>query len=232
MPATAPKTADAPRRSRAEQREETRARILQAALDIIIDEGIRSVRNRAVARRAGVSLGSTTYHFESIEDLIISAFGYWRSRALLTENPFYRQTSALLEPYRESTVPGPQRAVIAGQILDISVGYLVSQLSGKRRDRLLELAFHHESVRYPSLHKLVMDEWRAQFDFLAWVHRTLGSPQPDIDARLTTALFRQLEQSCVIEQQTAPDRQLIRASLHRHLSLCLGVDIPASAGDD
>ena len=50
--------------------------MLQAALDIMIEDGIRSVRNRAVAKRAGVSLGSTTYHFESIEDLIISAFQY------------------------------------------------------------------------------------------------------------------------------------------------------------
>ena len=88
----------ATRRSRAEQREDTRNRMLQSALDIIIEEGIRSVRHRAVAQRAEVSLGSTTYHFSSIEELIVNAFQYWRSKALLVDNPFFLQTGKLLSP--------------------------------------------------------------------------------------------------------------------------------------
>lgn len=220
-----------PRRSRAEQREQTRARILQAALDIMIEDGIRSVRNRAVARRAGVSLGSTTYHFDSIEDLILSAFEHWREQALLTENPFFRETAALLGPFDGKTVPPAELAGIAQQLLQISIGYISGQLAGKREDRLLELAFHHESVRYPALHALVMAEWQAQLDYLTWVHRTLGSSAPAIDARITIGLFRHLEQATVIGQLPAPDMDMIRDTLRRHLALCLGVDIPLKASD-
>ena len=225
-----PNTATQVRRSRTEQREETRARMLQAALDIMIEDGIRAVRNRAVAKRAGVSLGSTTYHFSSIEDLIISAFEFWRERALLTENPFFQQTRELLLPYRDGGVPRNRRAALTAQIYEIAVGYVCSQLSGKRDDRLLELAFHHESVRYPALHELVMAEWQAQLDYLAEVHRLMGSAQPEVDARLTTALFRQLEQTTVIAGLARPDEAMIRASLHRHLTLCVGVDIPLNPG--
>ena len=60
------------RGKREAQREKTRARILQAVLDTMVEKGVRGVRHRAVAKRAGVSLGSTTYHFSSIEELIIS----------------------------------------------------------------------------------------------------------------------------------------------------------------
>lgn len=203
--------------------------MLQAALDIMIEEGIRSVRNRAVAKRAGVSLGSTTYHFSSIEDLIISAFQYWREGALLTENTFYRQTSELLAPYANTTVPQHARAHVAGQILEFAVGYLGNQLSGKRDDRLLELSFHQESVRYPALHELVMAEWQAQSEFLTFVHRAMGSTTPAVDARITVALFRQLEQVTVIGQLASPDMDAIRETLHRHFELSLGVSVPLPA---
>ncbi|MEM1113348.1 MAG: TetR family transcriptional regulator [Pseudomonadota bacterium] len=226
---SAPKASSAPkaRRSRAEQRAETRGRMLQAALDLIIEEGIRSVRHRAVARRAGVALGSTTYHFDSIEELIVSAFQYWRERALLVENPFYLRTGELLADYNGSVIPQAERALVGAKIHAISVGYMESQLSGKREDRLLELAFHHESVRYPALKELVMEEWQAQHDYLATVHHALGSAQPSVDARLTVALFRQIEQWVVIGDVEKPDMELANRLLHRHLSLCIGAELPA-----
>ena len=114
------------------------------------------------------------------------------------------------------------------QIYEISVGYMKDQLSGKRDDRLLELAFHHECVRFPALRKLVLSEWQAQHEYVAAVHRTMGSSNPDEDARTTTALFRQLEQETVIGNDAKPNMQVIRRSLHRHLSLCLGVELPSS----
>lgn len=50
-----------------------RDQILQAALRLIGEQGIGAVTNRAVARTAGVSLGSLTYHFPSQEDLLREA---------------------------------------------------------------------------------------------------------------------------------------------------------------
>ena len=225
MVASSAKTAAAPR-TRAAKREQTRAKMLDAALDIMIEDGIRAVRHRAVAKRAGVALGSTTYHFASIEELIISAFQHWRGKALMTDNPFFMKTRELLEPYGDDPVPASDRARIAAAIYDISVGYLRGQLSGRREDRLLELAFHHESVRFQSLHELVMGEWNAQLDYLVSVHRQMGSVQPEEDARMTFSLFRQLEQTSVIENRPRLDLERIRRTLHRHLSLCFAVELP------
>lgn len=214
---------------RAVKREQTRVKMLDAALDIMIEEGMRAVRHRAVAKRAGVSLGSTTYHFASIEELIISAFQYWRGKALMTDSPLFRKTQELLSPYGDGVVPVGDRPRIAAAILEISVGYLRSQLSGKREDRLLELAFHHESVHYQSLHQLVMSEWNNQFDYLVSVHRSMGSSQPEEDARITYALFRQLEQTAVLENRARLDVGRITRTLHRHMSLCFGFKLPHSA---
>lgn len=50
-----------------------RERILQAVLHVIGTDGIAAVTNRRIAARAGVSLGSITYHFPSQTDMLRDA---------------------------------------------------------------------------------------------------------------------------------------------------------------
>lgn len=66
---------DAPRK--AGPRGANRERILRAALDIISRKGVDKVTHRAVAGIAGVSPGTTTYHFATREDLVRDAFSLY-----------------------------------------------------------------------------------------------------------------------------------------------------------
>jgi hypothetical protein len=54
---------------------ERRDAIVRAAAEIAALDGFAAVSHRAVARRAGVPLGSTTYHFGSLYDLLGAAAG-------------------------------------------------------------------------------------------------------------------------------------------------------------
>lgn len=51
-----------------------RSRILDAALDLIAEEGVSGISHRKVAARAGVPLGSMTYHFANMDALLREAF--------------------------------------------------------------------------------------------------------------------------------------------------------------
>ncbi|UXY31682.1 TetR/AcrR family transcriptional regulator [Streptomyces sp. HUAS TT20] len=55
----------------------TRQRIITAVLQIIGDGGVAAVTNRRIAREAGVSLGSVTYHFETQHDLLRESLLYF-----------------------------------------------------------------------------------------------------------------------------------------------------------
>lgn len=214
-----------PQTSRDSQREQTRERMLQAVLDIIVEQGMRAVRHRAVAKRAGVSLGSTTYHFSSIEDLIISAFEYFNRQQMMAVNPYYHEVIERLAPFEDGVVPSSLRPEMAAWISEQSVGYVCNQLEGKNYfDRVVEFAFYHESIRYPSLKEQLIKVRETELDFLAKVHRIMGSPQPREDARITVALFRQLEQSVIMAVPPGLDADVIRRTIERHLSLCF--DIP------
>lgn len=53
---------------------DTRQQIIDAALDIIVSAGAAQATARRIAEAAGVSPGTITYHFTSINDILAQAF--------------------------------------------------------------------------------------------------------------------------------------------------------------
>lgn len=49
-------------------------RIVEAALEVIAERGVARSTHRAIAERAGIPLGSVTYHFASLDDILWAAF--------------------------------------------------------------------------------------------------------------------------------------------------------------
>lgn len=58
----------------------TRTAVLESALAITAQYGMRGVTHRKVAQQAGVSLGVTSYHFDSVDSLLLEAFRMWVDR--------------------------------------------------------------------------------------------------------------------------------------------------------
>jgi AcrR family transcriptional regulator len=70
------------RTSQAERRAHTISRLLDAAIDSIVEVGYGGTTMRGVAQRAGVSQGATTHHFPQRVDLIAAAIEELASRRL------------------------------------------------------------------------------------------------------------------------------------------------------
>lgn len=58
-----------------------RERILDACLDVIVAVGVFGVSHRKVAAAADVPLGSMTYHFTGMDDLLMAAFDRYATQA-------------------------------------------------------------------------------------------------------------------------------------------------------
>jgi AcrR family transcriptional regulator len=63
-----------PRRTQAERRAETRARLLDATVECLIENGYAGTTIRHVTEKAGVSRGAQSHHFPHRVDLVASAF--------------------------------------------------------------------------------------------------------------------------------------------------------------
>src|SRR5690242_5936361 len=61
------------RRTQEQRRAETRAKLLDAAIESLLEVGYAATTTRAVAQRAGVSSGAQTHHFPRRVDLVAAA---------------------------------------------------------------------------------------------------------------------------------------------------------------
>jgi AcrR family transcriptional regulator len=61
------------RRTQEERRAQTRAKLLDATVDSLVEVGYAATTTRAVAERAGVSAGAQTHHFPRRVDLVTAA---------------------------------------------------------------------------------------------------------------------------------------------------------------
>ncbi|MFB9376984.1 TetR/AcrR family transcriptional regulator [Kineococcus gynurae] len=61
---------------------ERRSRIVDATLDVIADVGVAGASHRVIAERADVPLGSMTYHFDGMDDLLHQAFSRFAERGV------------------------------------------------------------------------------------------------------------------------------------------------------
>src|SRR5262249_39795807 len=62
---------------------ERRRAVLEAALAVVAERGIAGATHREIAKRAGVSLSTTSYFFASIDDLLLETLRYFTEQTRL-----------------------------------------------------------------------------------------------------------------------------------------------------
>jgi AcrR family transcriptional regulator len=68
------------RRSQAERRATTRAALLDAAIECLLEDGYAKTTTRRIAQRAGVTPGALQHHFASKAELLGELVGYVRAK--------------------------------------------------------------------------------------------------------------------------------------------------------
>jgi DNA-binding transcriptional regulator YbjK len=119
--------------------EATRLTLRQAALDVASEYGVKGVTHRRVAAAAGVALGSASYHYTNIDELLYEAFAEWT-----------QSQTAKFAPYFEAAQT--EDNVVAAILQLLSVMY------GTEEGRILLYEVYAQSVRDPQYYKLV-EEW-------------------------------------------------------------------------
>lgn len=90
-------TAEPPRarRTQAERREQTRGRLLDAAIASLVSFGYAGTTTTAVAARAGVSRGAQLHHFPTRADLVAAAIEHLFERMRLEYREVFSPTAGM-----------------------------------------------------------------------------------------------------------------------------------------
>ena len=205
--------------------EQRRRLILEAALRIVVRDGVRGVRHRAVAKEADVPLSATTYYFKDISDLITDTFTLFVEMGAKTFKAFWeesdarlREAIALLEGQEPTQISPEVRQVFIDKMVDLAVDYVLNQLHDHRDYLIAERAFQLECLRNECLRPVAFSHQSYLLNSLERFFQKIGSNQPDIDAQLFAAVMMQVEYQCMV--QTGNElRQQVRARLTRQISL-------------
>ncbi|MFH8518657.1 TetR/AcrR family transcriptional regulator [Streptomyces gelaticus] len=119
---------------------ERRDRIIDAAIRVVGAKGIAGLSHRSVAAEADVPLGSTTYHFASLDELLIAALR--------------RSNESFAEVMRESEALADPESDLAEEL----AGLLGAYFSGGRGRAELEYELYLAALRRPAL-RPVAAEW-------------------------------------------------------------------------
>ncbi len=131
--------------TRAEQREQTRARIVEAAVESFAELGFDASSTRDIASRAGVTQGLLTYHFSSKGDL-------WRAAADQIFNAFdLPERPAPSAGVDDDTAREAIRSYVRFAAHHPELFAFVVDASRRDDDRLRWLVETHLQVRYDAV---------------------------------------------------------------------------------
>lgn len=205
--------------------EQRRQAILDAALRIIVRDGVRAVRHRAVAAEAGVPLSATTYYFKDIQDLITDTFALFVERSAEGLSAFWAAAEGDLQAMAASLSQNdPQtRRALTDNIVELAINYVQVQLTERREQLLAEQAFRQEALLNPRLIELAQRHRRILSLGVVHFFEVLGSKQPEQDAKVLTAIILQMEYQGLLDGAEHLQVDEMRAILGRYLDLVMGL---------
>ncbi|WNW11387.1 TetR family transcriptional regulator [Pseudomonas sp. DTU_2021_1001937_2_SI_NGA_ILE_001] len=203
--------------------EQRRQAILDAAMRIVIRDGVRGVRHRAVAAEADVPLSATTYYFKDIDDLLNDAFAQYVERSAVYLARLWQNTEVILRDMLARNDGSPAgRQCLTRDIARMIQDYIEHQLQTRRDQLIAEYAFYLEALINPRLALLVADHQQILFRGACQFLQVLGSAQPQQDAEVLTGMIRRMEYQGLLQGLTAQAASQREALLTRQLQQFLG----------
>ncbi|GAA3872745.1 TetR/AcrR family transcriptional regulator [Streptomyces sedi] len=182
--------------------DERRAALLDAAIQVLADQGARGLTFRAVDAEAGVPGGTTSNYFANRDQLLIQAGSRVYER--LTPD--------------EATVAAHQEGPPTTERYAELMSDLVARVGGFRSGYLAFLELRLEATRRPELRRLLTERVRADIAHNVAAQEASGLPGDATAVKLLICAYNWL----IVEQLTLPDvfdeterAQLIRAAVDR-----------------
>ncbi|GGI97925.1 TetR family transcriptional regulator [Shewanella hanedai] len=205
--------------------EARRVIILEATLRLIVKEGIRGVRHRAVAKEANVPLASTTYYFKDIKVLISDSLTYFAEKTLWMNKVLESRSFELINYLSKQGNNRDEQLQI--HLTQFICEHIREQVRHSD-DRILEMAFHEEALRSRQLADAIIT---LDDSFLATIKlffEKLNSSTPLADAYQVLGLIKLLEYQYVMRGNIDKDKSQFEHIVNSSVRKIIGAKTPTS----
>jgi AcrR family transcriptional regulator len=203
-----------PARQGSEQR---RLAILQAALRVMVRDGVRGVRHRAVALEADVPLSATTYYFKDIHDLLADALTLYAKDVMENfVNPFWVRIHEWLLvnfPLYSGTDLKAVLPEVVEHMVDVAIDEVLDRLKNHRDKLLTEQAFWYAVLQDERLHPLALDYSQSVLRDITKMLELIGVEQAQNAGRLILMTIRHIEIQGLLQPIDSYDRETMKQLL-------------------
>jgi DNA-binding transcriptional regulator YbjK len=168
-----------------------RDRLIDAALTVIAERGVIGTTHREIARAADVPLGSMTYHFAGLDEVLVEAFT--------------RHADAVARVFDRRMAAATDR----GAAIEAVIGLVCEDLFGSQNDLVLTVELYVAAARNPALREVTQ----------AWMQRSRQALERHFDpitARELDALIEGLTLHSALSTDPMNAEQ-IRHAVERYL---------------
>lgn len=195
----------------------TRQAIIDAALTIIARAGVRAITHRIVASEAQVSLGSTTYYFKNIDDLVASSFEHWQLHAQRVLTPHAETVINDLQGLFDNKPASPTQ--LADRLSKYAITFVKEQVTHDKENRIIELAFYHEALYNERVCDLVRENIQRELDILEVIFSYFSPSTAKLDAEIMLSVFHQLERRALLDDDAKGNLLHNKNLLKRHFEI-------------
>jgi DNA-binding transcriptional regulator YbjK len=212
------------RKTARQSSEQRRLAILNAALRVLVRDGVRGVRHRAVAKEADVPLSATTYYFKDIHDLLADALTLFANEMMQTfVDPFWSRANDWIRSFPADAHQTPAMVdEVINHMSDLGANYILMRVRDHRQQLVLEHAFWYAALTDERMHGIALQHGHRLLDNLKSILDYVGAREVELAAKSILMTVRGLEYEGLLD---SPDfsREKVRAALHYKMRAVLSV---------
>lgn len=186
-------TTQSKRRSKGEK---TRLLILESAITVLAQQGIKKTTHRAIAKSADIQLSLTTYYFKDIEELIYQAI-LLNSQQLITNS--YQaciDICELLENFSRSALRKKvTRVELSEQFSERLTAAIQRDLTSHRDQLAVEQILLTQSTYSEDLNKLSIAHRETLIEPYVKLCTYFNRQAPEVDAEIIFSVIKQIQYS-------------------------------------
>jgi DNA-binding transcriptional regulator YbjK len=212
------------RKTARQSSEQRRLAILNAALRVLVRDGVRGVRHRAVAKEAEVPLSATTYYFKDIHDLLADALTLFANEMVQTfVDPFWSRTNEWIHSYPADCRNKP---AIIDEIIDhmavMGANYILTRVRDHRQQLILEHAFWYAALTDERMHEIALHHARRLLGNFTQILEYVGASEAELGAKSILMTVRGLEYEGLLGSSEF-SFDAVKAALHYKMRAVLAV---------
>lgn len=209
------------RRSKGER---TKHLILEAAIAVLAQQGVKGTTHRAIAAQANIQLSLTTYYFKDIQTLIDQAFELNSHHTMKAMLDLWQAILAVVNNHTKVALRRVSLRLELKEILSSLLLELIAiNITENRQQLIVEQQLSSEIQLSPTLRMVAKHSHDSQLKHCRQLCLPFSSTKADINAALLLTVVEQIQYRQLLADTPVINNHDIRIMLQQILALVLAV---------